>query len=113
MYAFPKNIFDLILILHPDPWQKKKHVKRRLIQQYFIDFLAKIIKKNGKILFASDENNMKSWILEQFHIRDDFEWQIKKINYCSKKPSCLINSKYSKKAISNGEKINWFIYKKL
>ena len=47
---------------------KNKHKKRRLVEQYFIDFLARILKKNGKILLSSDENNMKSWILEQFHI---------------------------------------------
>ena len=29
---FKKNFFDLILILQPDPWPKKKHKKRRLIQ---------------------------------------------------------------------------------
>ena len=93
-------------------WPKKKHIKRRLLQQYFIDFLAKILKKNGQVLFASDENNMKNWILEQFHIRDDFEWRLKKINFSSKKPPCFINSKYAKKAISSGKKITWFIYKK-
>ncbi len=111
--VLPNNIFDLILILHPDPWPKNKHKKRRLIQQYFLDFLAKVLKKNGKILISSDENNMKSWILEQFHIRDDFDWHIKNINICNKKPFCLLNSKYSKKAISLGNKNNWFVYRKL
>ncbi len=110
---FPENIFDLILILHPDPWPKNKHKKRRLVQQYFIDFLARILKKNGKILLSSDENNMKSWILEQFHVRQDFEWYVKNVNICNKKPFCLVNSKYSKKAISVGNKINWFVYRKL
>ena len=107
------NIFDLILILHPDPWPKKKHSKRRLIQQNFIDFLEKILKKNGQIIISTDVDIMKSWILEQFHIRKDFEWHIKNINICSKKPLCLVNSKYSKKAISMRNKNSWFIYRKL
>ena len=110
---FSKDIFDLVLILHPDPWPKKKHIKRRLIQQFFIDFLVKILKKNGRILLSSDEKNMKSWIMEQFHIRNDLEWYIKNINLCYKKPLCLVNSKYSEKAIISGKRINWFVYRKL
>ena len=71
---FKKNFFDLILILQPDPWPKKKHKKRRLIQQKFLDDLNQILKYEGKLIISTDHNVMKSWVLEHFHIRNDFLW---------------------------------------
>ena len=71
---FKRNFFDLILILQPDPWPKKKHRKRRLIQQKFLDDLNYILKHEGEIIVSTDHDEMKSWILEQFHVREDFVW---------------------------------------
>ena len=39
----PDIIFDKILILFPDPWPKNRHHKRRLIQNFFIEILYKIV----------------------------------------------------------------------
>ena len=44
---FREQFFDIVLLLHPDPWPKKKHSKRRLIQQSFLDDIKKIMKKMG------------------------------------------------------------------
>ena len=71
---FKKNFFDLILILQPDPWPKKKHEKRRLIQQKFLDDLNNILKYEGILIISTDHDVMKSWVLEQFHVRNDFLW---------------------------------------
>ena len=88
------RITQKILILHPDPWDKKRHSKRRLLQQDFIDCLSIILKKNGIITFASDNKIMTSWILEQFHFRKEFIWQVKSINNCLKKPKNFLETKY-------------------
>ena len=61
---------------------------------------------------STDEKNMKSWILEQFHIREDFEWQIKYIKEIFNKPDNFIESKYSEKAKKRKKIINWFFFKK-
>ncbi len=110
---FPKNFFDYILILHPDPWPKSKHSKRRLLQQGFISKLSQATKVKGKIIVSSDHNIMKSWILEQFHKRDDIIWYIKKLNFLKKKPKCLIETKYYKKAFELGRSTSWFVFKKI
>ena len=109
---FKKNFFDLILILQPDPWQKNKHRKRRLIQQEFLDNINQILKKEGELIVSTDHNEMKSWLLEQFHIRDDFKWVKNGYSYKNKKPSWLINTKYTNKAMENNKVVNWFFFKK-
>ena len=110
---FNKNIFDEIFIFHPDPWRKKRHQKRRLIQQSFINCLSMILKTNGRIILASDDNIMTSWILEQFHLRNDFEWKVDNLYESLEKPVHLIETKYSKKATLNNNTVNWFLYEKI
>lgn len=43
-----------VLILFPDPWHKKRHHKRRLIQTPFVDLLARKIKTGGLLQLATD-----------------------------------------------------------
>ena len=109
---FKKNFFDLILILQPDPWPKTKHKKRRLIQQKFLDDLNQILKNEGKIIISTDHDVMKSWILEHFHIRNDFLWIKNGYCYTNIKPKWIINTKYSNKALENNKVVNWFFFKK-
>ena len=110
---FKRNFFDLILILQPDPWPKKKHKKRRLIQQKFLDDLNQILKYEGLLIISTDHNIMKSWILEQFHVRDDFLWTRNGYYYNNLKPKWIIDTKYSKKAFEDNEVVNWFFFKKI
>ena len=50
---FVSNIFDRINVFFPDPWPKKKHRKRRLINDYFINTVSNLLKFNG-LLHLSD-----------------------------------------------------------
>jgi len=45
---------DEILILFPDPWPKKRHHKRRLIQPPFVWLLAHRLKRGGSLRLATD-----------------------------------------------------------
>ena len=45
---------DEILILFPDPWPKKRHHKRRLLQPAFVSLLAERLKGGGALRLATD-----------------------------------------------------------
>ena len=45
---------DEILILFPDPWPKKRHHKRRLIQAPFVALLSERLKAGGALRLATD-----------------------------------------------------------
>ena len=55
---------------------------------------------------------MKSWILEQFHLRKDFLWIRDGYYYNNKQPNWIINTKYYKKALENNKVVNWYFFKK-
>ena len=45
---------DRVLIFFPDPWPKKKHHKRRLVQPAFADALARVLRPGGHLHLATD-----------------------------------------------------------
>ncbi len=50
----PDNAFDFVHINFPDPWPKKRHLRRRLVNERFAKELYRILKPNGEVYIASD-----------------------------------------------------------
>ena len=69
----PAGSLEKIYIIHPDPWPKKKHYRRRLIQQNFIDVLWKLLSTKGEIFLSTDHSDYATWIAEHFSQRSDFQ----------------------------------------
>ena len=70
------NYFNEIWILFPDPWPKKRHNKRRLINSLFLKKLHDFLIDNGKIYIATDSIMYFISILKNVHeLRDFFIWQ--------------------------------------
>jgi tRNA (guanine-N7-)-methyltransferase len=55
---------DEVLVLFPDPWHKKRHNKRRLIQPAFVEFLATRIRAGGVFRLATDWEDYAHQMLE-------------------------------------------------
>ena len=51
---FNDDMLDEIKIFFPDPWPKKKHHKRRILNNYSLKMFLSKIKKNGRFHFATD-----------------------------------------------------------
>ena len=49
--------FDLVLMFYPDPWPKRKHHKRRLFQEGFINLIQRKLRKDGLFYFKTDWNH--------------------------------------------------------
>ena len=62
----PDNCLDGIHIFFPDPWQKKKHKKRRLIQPEFTALLSKKLKSGAYLYAVSDWEDYAQQILQVF-----------------------------------------------
>jgi len=62
----PDGSISGIHIFFPDPWHKKKHKKRRLIQPDFTALLARKLKQGGYLYAVSDWEDYAEQILEVF-----------------------------------------------
>ena len=50
----PDDSFDEILVFFPDPWHKKRHHKRRLIDPTFMESAAAKLRRGGVLRLATD-----------------------------------------------------------
>ncbi len=57
-----KSKFKQIWILHPDPWPKAKHEKRRLLQTEFLQRLSTHLTADGEIIIGTDHWEYFDWI---------------------------------------------------
>ena len=79
--TFPDHSLEVVYILFPDPWPKKRHHKRRLIQKEFVE---KLLKKAQTIYVATDH--------------PDYAMQIKSLGFTAiKRPEFFIATKYEAK----------------
>ncbi len=70
---FSPASLDEVRIYFPDPWPKKRHHKRRLIQPGFATLLANRMKSGGQLLLASDWHPYAEWMLDVLDREPCFE----------------------------------------
>ncbi len=63
----PDNSLDAIHIFFPDPWPKRRHHKRRLIQPLFVQLMARKLKIGGKLHLATDWEDYAVHMLKTLH----------------------------------------------
>ena len=76
MKEVPSNSLAGVFLLFPDPWAKRKHIKRRFLQNETIDSIWGKLKIGGFWRIASDHEAYKAWMLRLFsqdQIRDRFD----------------------------------------
>jgi len=106
--------FSRVYILFPDPWHKKKHNKRRLINLEFVKILAKITNKDSEIFIVTDDTDYANQIIKTF---TDYE-KFKMIYSQSHKSEVELGdglfyqTKYFFKAMRLESAINFFRVKK-
>ena len=65
LFSTTDSQFSEIWILHPDPWPKARHEKRRLLSAEFLNNLTEHLALNGKIIIGTDHWEYYEWILAQ------------------------------------------------
>jgi tRNA (guanine-N7-)-methyltransferase len=69
----PPRALDEVLVLFPDPWHKKRHHKRRLIQPPFVELVASRMKPDGVLRLATDWEHYALQMLEVLRASASFE----------------------------------------
>ena len=106
---FHAEELNSIYINLPDPWPKKRHIKRRLIQPELVKQITKKLAPQGKVYLATDSQTYANEMLEYFNA----ESLLQNINGIIYHRRHLPKSKYEKSFIYAGEKINYLEYYKL
>jgi len=75
----PNACVDEVRIFFPDPWPKKRHFKRRLVQPPFVEALADVVKPKGIVRLATDWVPYAAWIRECFGANSSFAPQFDRV----------------------------------
>ena len=102
---FKKLRFNIIYILFPDPWPKKKHKKRRIVNEEFLKTIFMILKKKGKVFFSTD--NLDYFINVKTILKKFPDIKVKKVNKI-----VTIKTKFYLKAEKKDNKINSLLFSK-
>jgi len=74
MKWLPDGSLARIELIHPDPWPKRRHWKRRFVQDATIAQFARLLRRGGEVRFVTDIADYAAWTLQRFLRSPDFEW---------------------------------------
>jgi len=73
--ALPAASLERVFLLFPDPWPKRRHHKRRIVQTEFLDHLARAMAAGGELRVASDHKGYCHWIMAHLLGHTGFAWE--------------------------------------
>jgi tRNA (guanine-N7-)-methyltransferase len=95
----------------PDPWPKKRHHKRRIVQDAFVDLVAERLADNGKLNIATDWANYAEQIDEVFSRSDRFTC-IERRKHSGDRPLDRPQTKFERRGLRKGHEIwDWCFVK--
>ena len=104
--------FKKIFILFPDPWHKRRHFKRKLINKSFIKKIKMICDNNTLVVIATDNMIYQDIIRESFKKDKHFEKLVEKTNNRFLGIVDVVETKYYKKALKNNNESTFFVFNK-
>ena len=106
------NFLDEVLIMFPDPWPKKRHWKRRIINNASVSEISRSLKSSGRVLFYTDDKGIAFWGLRHFISNSNFIWAIDKPLDCKNRNLSNYITKYEHKALKNNIQPYYFDFVK-
>lgn len=99
----PDASLDGVHIFFPDPWHKKRHHKRRLIQAEFVKLLCSKLKIGGYLHVATDWQEYAEWVLEMLRAEPQLQnTAAKENNGYAEKPEYRPLTKFENRGLKLG-----------
>ena len=110
----PDGSLTMVYLLHPDPWPKARHAKRRMMNDGPLALIAAKMKPGGEFRVATDDPTYLDWLLMvmQRHT-EDFEWVVTAPGEWLSYPSGWPETRYAAKARRQGRVPHQFRYRRL
>jgi len=107
----PHNSLQQVYINCPDPWPKKRHRKRRLVNEQFVQFLHDYLRPGGDLYFATDFEDYGIDVATFMPQIPGFTNQLAPDLYRFELPGYPL-SKYMKKFMAEGKQVRFVHYRK-
>ena len=95
----PDGSLTMLYLLHPDPWPKNKHAKRRMMNDGPVRLFADKLKPGGEFRFGTDHAiYLRHALMVMRRFADVFEWQVESRQSWETRPSGWPETRYERKA---------------
>ena len=91
-------------MLFPDPWPKKRQLKRRLLAPETVKELARVLAPGGELRFASDDADYAAQALRLIGQSGAFDWLAARPADWRERPTDWPETRYERKAVGQGRK---------
>jgi tRNA (guanine-N7-)-methyltransferase len=98
----PSAALARVDLLYPDPWPKRRHWKRRFIQDESVAAVARVLAPGGELRFATDWPDYAAWTLERLLRSPHFVWTAERADDWRLPWPGYTRTRYEEKAIRAG-----------
>jgi tRNA (guanine-N7-)-methyltransferase len=108
LLSIQPDSIDRAFILFPDPWPKRKHRKRRLVNESLLRLLTKVMRPGAELRIGTDIGDYARTMLEAFATEPLFVWQAQSPEDWRVRPDDWPETRYEAKAVREGRKRYYF-----
>jgi tRNA (guanine-N7-)-methyltransferase len=99
-------------LVYPDPWPKRRHWKRRFVQERTIADMARILRPGGEFRFVSDIPDYVAWTLARFLRAPDFVWTADGADDWRRPWPGFVGTRYQAKTVREGRMPCYLVFRR-
>ena len=100
-------------VLFPDPWPKRKHLKRRLVNANLLQMLARVIRPGGQLRLGTDIADYARTMLMASQTEARLRWTAATANDWRLRPADWPQTRYETKAVREGRSSCYLLFERL
>ena len=105
----PDGALSFVYLLHPDPWPKARHAKRRMMNDGPVRMIADKLKPGGEFRFGTDHDiYLRHSLMVMRRFTDEFEWLAQGPTDWQNRPDGWSETRYERKARETFKHEVWY-----
>lgn len=111
--VLPAGSVDRVFLLYPDPWPKRRHRKRRVVNSEYLDPLARTMRQGAELRLATDIESYAAQAIEKILPRGDLEWVAHSPRDWRQPWPDWPSTRYERKAVKEGRKPLYLTFRRV
>jgi tRNA (guanine-N7-)-methyltransferase len=108
----PASALSRVDLIYPDPWPKRRHWKRRFVQDATVATIARVLARGGTFRFVTDWPNYAAWTLQHLLGSAEFEWTAERADDWRLPWEGFTSTRYEAKAKRDGRVPCYLIFRR-
>jgi tRNA (guanine-N7-)-methyltransferase len=109
----PPHSLERIDLIHPDPWPKRRHWKRRFVQDATVAAMARVLKPECEFRFVCDIDDYVAWALQRLLRSADFIWTAERADDWRLPWADYTMTRYGRKAMREGRRAAYLRFRRV